>query len=96
VSIQFAPSALEDMQNIDFYYKEQGVPNIGKEIITELLTAVNELNLYPKMGRIVPEFNISNLRELIHPPFRVVYKLEKNQRISIIRIWRSERLLKLP
>jgi hypothetical protein len=30
--------------------------------------------------------------ELIRPPFRIVYRLDSD-RIRIVRIWRSERLL---
>ena len=46
-------------------------------------------------GRVVPEFAMKDLREIIHPPFRIVYRREK-RKILIVRIWRSERLLKLP
>ena len=77
------------------YYKQQGVPNIGQQTILTLRDAVNELATYPRMGRIVPEFNMDNIRELIRQPFRVVYRVEPNQTISVIRIWRSERLLTL-
>ena len=44
------------------------------------------------MGRIVPEFDRTFVRELIHPPFRIVYRLEP-KRVRIVRVWRSERLL---
>jgi len=42
----------------------------------------------------VPEFNEKNIRELIHPPFRIVY-LNEERIIHVIRVWRSERLLNL-
>ncbi len=35
------------------------------------------------------------LRELIHPPFRIVYRRDP-ERVQIVRVWRSERLLRLP
>jgi len=95
-SIQFAPSALEDLQTIATYYNDQGASEIGRQMIISLIEAVKELARYPEMGRIVPEFNETSLRELIRPPFRVVYRLEQGQKISVIRIWRSERILELP
>ena len=49
----------------------------------------------PMIGRIVPEFEQSHIRELIHPPFRIVYMLTPDA-LVVIRVWRSERLLKLP
>ena len=42
----------------------------------------------------MPEFNEKNIRELIHPPFRIVY-LNEERTIHVIRVWRSERLLHL-
>jgi plasmid stabilization system protein ParE len=53
------------------------------------------LSAFPESGRIVPEFSMPNLREIIFPPFRIVYKFE-DTRVRIVRVWRSERLLKLP
>ena len=47
------------------------------------------------MGRIVPEFEQPFLRELIHPPFRIVYRRDPKH-VRIVRAWRSERLLVLP
>jgi hypothetical protein len=36
-----------------------------------------------------------HLRELIRPPFRIVYRRDPKQ-VSVVRIWRSERLLDVP
>jgi len=67
----------------------------GQRVVRELVEATCSLSDYPQMGRIVPEFDMPSLRELIRPPFRIIYRLEP-ERIAIIRIWRSERLLHLP
>ena len=50
--------------------------------------------LDPDMGVCVI-VNQPFLRELIQPPFRIVYR-RQSRRISIVRVWRSERLLRLP
>jgi len=50
---------------------------------------------HPDIGRIVAEFGQPFLRELIHPPFRIVYRRDPD-RVRIVRVWRSERLLRLP
>jgi toxin ParE1/3/4 len=51
--------------------------------------AVERLTDYPESGRVVPEFGIARLREVIHPPFRIVYRVDKD-RARIVRVWRSE------
>ena len=45
--------------------------------------------------QVVPKFDQPFLRELIHPPFRTVYRRD-SQRVRIVRVWRSERLLLIP
>jgi len=94
VKIQFSPSALSDLEALLAYYDKQGVADKGRVIARELINATETLSDHPKIGRIVPEFNTPSLRELIRKPYRVVYRLDIDC-ISIIRIWRSERLLNL-
>jgi hypothetical protein len=55
---------------------------------------MDQIELFPKRGRIVPEYNDSSIRELISPPFRIIYKLN-NSTATVVHIWRSERLLRL-
>jgi len=93
--IEFSPSALRDLQETRDYYVEQHVTATGQRVVRELVEATRSLSDYPQMGRIVPEFDMPSLRELIRPPFRIIYRLEP-KRIAIIRIWRSERSLHLP
>lgn len=78
------------------WYAEQGVPAVGKRLVAEMFAKVEPLSDHPEMGRMVPEFESPKLRELIHPPFRIVYRLDAADGIWVIRVWRHERLLKLP
>lgn len=93
--ITFAASAVADIREIQTWYAEQLVPEIGKRFAGEIVAKIEALQSYPEMGRIVPEFGVDSLRELIYPPFRIVRCYDSN-RVRIVRIWRSERLLKLP
>jgi len=95
VKILISKSALTDLKEIKEYYKEEGVPEIGYQFLTSIFEHVETLKDNPDIGRIVPEFDENNIREIIHPPFRVVYLREKKT-IHIIRVWRSERILVLP
>ena len=67
---------------------------IGERLVAEIFQRVDALIGHPHIGRIVPEFEQPFLRELIHPPFRIVYR-EDTKRVRIVRIWRSERLVHL-
>lgn len=95
IKISFARTALGDLDDILEYYKEQQVPHDGERLVGSVIEDIELLGEQPDMGRIVPEFDLEFLRELIRPPFRIVYRRDRNK-VRIVRIWRSERLMVLP
>lgn len=88
-------SAYGDLEEIKEYYEEEGVPHAGERFIKSIIDHIQTLIDNPGIGRVVPEFGVERIRELIHPPFRVVYLRELDS-IHVVRVWRSERLLHLP
>jgi plasmid stabilization system protein ParE len=94
IIVSFAESAVRDLEELQAWYVEQGAPEASQRLVAGIFQRVESLPANPDMGRIVPEFKQPFLRELIHPPFRIVYRREA-KRIRIVRVWRSERLLKL-
>jgi plasmid stabilization system protein ParE len=94
-SITFAASAIKDLEDMQAYYSGEGVPDVGKRLIAEIVNKVERRGAHPLSGRVLPEFNVEHLREIIYPPFRIVYRYDKNK-VRIVRVWRSEGLLKLP
>ena len=88
-------SAYQDLESIKEYYASEGVPQIGEKYVLEIIEHIETLLSHPEIGRQVPEFETPTIRELIHPPFRVIY-LRDEKVIRIVRIWRSERKLALP
>jgi len=67
---------------------------VGERLVAEMVGFLGQL-VVPESGRIVPEFDQPWLRELIRPPFRIVYRIDQ-QRLRVVRIWRSERLMAEP
>jgi toxin ParE1/3/4 len=95
IRISFASSAMGDLEEIRAYYLSQNAVSAGEKILQQIISHIEILSKHPDMGRIVPEFDAKNLRELVRPPFRIIYRRDPG-RVRIVRIWRSERLLKLP
>lgn len=95
MKISISNSAFNDLEGVLAYYREEGVPSVGKQFVTSIIDHIETLLHNPDIGRVVPEFNESKIRELIHPPFRIVY-LREQKSIHVVRVWRSERLLILP
>ncbi|HRY33271.1 MAG TPA: type II toxin-antitoxin system RelE/ParE family toxin [Bacteroidales bacterium] len=67
----------------------------AKEVVQSLFESVQLLASYPKAGRVVPEFGLSWLRELIMGSYRVVYKIVDKYRIDILTVHHSARLLRI-
>ncbi|MBN4063504.1 type II toxin-antitoxin system RelE/ParE family toxin [Cardiobacterium sp. AH-315-I02] len=95
MKVYISDSGFEDLEGVKDYYLEEGVPHIGEEFVVSIIEHIETLIVNPDIGRIVPEFEDKKIRELIHPPFRIVYVRESDS-VHVVRVWRSERLLMLP
>jgi len=94
-SIFLSLSAVADLEDLEAWYAEQGVPDVGERFVAQVIEKIAMLRDQPDIGRVVPEFDQALLREIIHPPFRIVYRREPTK-IRVVRVWRGERLLRLP
>ena len=95
MQVSITDSALGDLREIIKYYEDQLVPQVGRELVSKIIERIESLSDHPEIGRIVPEFENQNIRELVHPPFRIVYTTSESI-IFVVRVWRSERVLELP
>lgn len=94
VEISFSKSAFSDLEEIKTYCLELDIPTVGADLVISTVEHIETLLECPDIGRVVPEFTENHIRELIHPPYRIVY-LRGLASLQIIRIWRSERLLEI-
>jgi toxin ParE1/3/4 len=90
--VSFAESAVQDLEDVRDWYAAQLVPQVGERLVLEVIERVGQLAEFPDSGRVVPEFDTPWVRELLHPPFRIVYRLDL-ERVRVVRVWRSERLM---
>ena len=90
-----ATSATQDLEAIGAWYSDQALPDVGNRLLLALVGRIESLRAFPERGRIVPELGMESIRELIHPPFRIVYRLDRGT-VRVLRVWRSERPLRLP
>lgn len=63
------------------------------KLLIKFLKKTNNLEQYPMLGRVVPEVENPNIRELIHKNYRVIYTIISDNRIDIIAIHNSLRPL---
>ena len=69
-------------------------PGASKRQYKQLLRKTRHLETYPRLGRIVPEYGDELRRELIHPPYRIIYQVfPAEQKVEILAVFHSARLL---
>jgi toxin ParE1/3/4 len=91
--IIWSPLAVERTAEIAEYISRDN-PTAAKKWIDAIFSKVLQLKSFPESGRIVPEINNKNFRELIYGNYRIIYRLEKIQ-VSILTIRHGKQILPL-
>lgn len=72
--IKWSPKAIQNLSDIaDFISIDS--PLYAPKFVQKIIKSVERLNEFPFSGRIVPEFNNENLREIIFHNYRIVYRI---------------------
>jgi len=72
MALRWSSAARQDLAAIRDYYEESS-PGYARTIISKLFGAVTNLEIFPRMGREVPEIEDEAFRELIVEGYRIVY-----------------------
>ena len=87
----WSPAARDDLHDIVVFIARDN-PNRAMSFGYELMSETDRLEEFPEIGRIVPEYRSDNLREIIFRPYRIVYRLNHEQKLcQIARVWHSAR-----
>lgn len=90
--IKWTVKALKDLKAINDYISLDSI-FYAKRFVDRLIDRVDQLIEFPESGRIVPEKNTSEIRELIESHYRIFYRLQKGK-VTILRIHNSARKIK--
>ena len=93
MKIIWTREALHNIIEIENYISGSN-PQNAIEFTDSLINKCEHLIDNPNMGRIVPELSKSNLRELIHKNYRIVYQ-HIDEEIQILTVFEGHRLLPL-
>ena len=89
--IIWSPLAVDRASEIADYIA-QDKPSAAEKWIDTVFSKVEQLKSSPEIGRIVPEINDSQFRELIYDNYRIIYRSETKQ-ISILTIRHGRQIL---
>lgn len=89
--IIWSEQARDDVQAVVLFIARDN-PQVAESFGYRLMSKVDVLAQYPEFGRVVPEENDKNVREIIFPPYRIIYQvLRERDVIAIARIWHGAR-----
>ena len=72
VKVIWSPLARDNLKLIYEYISEESF-DLAKNIIESIVERTKNLSEFPSMGRIVPELQEPNIRELIFKGYRMIY-----------------------
>jgi len=93
VTVKWTKNALEELDEIARYISRDS-PKFAKILVNQIFEMAGHLEQFPKLGRIVPEYNNPDLREIIYKNYRIIYLIKKEQ-LEIISIIHGSRKLNL-
>jgi addiction module RelE/StbE family toxin len=87
----WSPQSLRDLESIRDYVSTDS-PRYAALVVGRIVQGVERLTDFPESGRVVPERDDPQLREVIVRPYRVVYRVRSGV-VEIATVFRASRIL---
>lgn len=91
MKIVWSPLAIDRASEIANYIARDK-PSAAKKWIDTIFSKVEHLKTSPEIGRIVPEINNRQFRDVLYGNYRIIYRIEKKQ-ISILTVRHGKQIL---
>lgn len=92
--IVWTPQAIGDVEGIKAYIARDSA-RYAALIAERIVEAVDRLAAFPLSGRVVPELQREEIREVIYGNYRIVYRLTQSA-IQILTVFHASRVFALP
>jgi toxin ParE1/3/4 len=87
--VRWTPQAADDLEAI-YEFIARDSPHYAQITVEGIIAAIDRLEQFPLLGRHVPETSQSDVRELLKPPYRIVYRT--GEIVKILTVFRGSRL----
>ena len=94
-SVNWTNRALNALDDI-YDYIGRDAPLYAEHFVQQLIGAVDRLETFPLSGRLVPEAERNDIREVIFQHYRILYWIVSEERIDIISVMHGSRDLNRP
>jgi addiction module RelE/StbE family toxin len=90
--INWSDQSIQDLINISEFIARDS-SKYAIITIRKIRNAALQTSEFPLSGRIVPEINLNEIRELFVGNYRLIYFIASKDRIDILTVYHSSRLL---
>ncbi len=90
MKIIWSPLAVDQVRDIASYIALDK-PTVAVEWAKKIFNSIEILYDYPESGRVVPEINRKEIRELVQGNYRVIYKIKANEPEILVLVVKSYR-----
>lgn len=90
--VVWTDSAIQDLSDIGEYIAKDS-ERYAQITVNRLFNSTDILEKHPLAGKVVPEFENESIRELVRGNYRIVYQIINKERIDILTVHNSARLL---
>ena len=85
----WSPAARDDLHDIVAFIARDN-PERAMSFGYQLILETDRLQTFPRLGRVIPEYENGNLREIILRPYRIVYRVNHERKVcEITRVWHA-------
>lgn len=89
-AIRWTEHAVADLEAIRDYVARDSA-KYAALLVERLIASLDKVRQFPEIGRVVPEYQRPELREIILGSYRVVYRLQGGQ-VEVLTVFHGARL----
>ncbi len=78
MKVEWTDNALEQLWAIHEYIA-QSSPQYAQRVVDRITRRTQQIRDFPLSGRVVPEYNAPQIREVIEGPYRIIYYIKPDQ-----------------
>jgi toxin ParE1/3/4 len=92
MKLRWTPHSRADLQAIQAYIARDSPAN-ARRILERLIRRAEQVTSFPFSGRAVPEFDRTDIREVVEPPYRIIYRVLPD-RIDVLTVMHGAQILR--
>ena len=87
----WSPASRDDLRDIVTFISRDSPPR-AQTFAYRLIAESDKLQNFSELGRIVPEYSVPTIREIIVRSYRIVYRVDHQRKlVEIARVWHAAR-----